>query len=185
MNLDRSRLVFMLHVRLIVALVSGGLAGAQAFAVQAEGDASVYSPIVESVQMAGRWFGGPVYSSAVSDGYVFFGSGGAVRVLKVRGRRTGNVRWEEVGVIETPGIVRDMEARDDLLFLTDDEGALGLLPPRPAFFVVGCAEGVNDGVAVGCAVSLGSTCPPSGNRGCSGSGPVKTRSMPTSRDNKR
>jgi hypothetical protein len=32
------------------------------------------------LKMLGRWYGGPVYASAVSGGHVYFGSGGAESV---------------------------------------------------------------------------------------------------------
>lgn len=43
--------------------------------------ATVSSAPPHAIELLGRWHHGPVYSSAVSGNHVFFGSGGALRVL--------------------------------------------------------------------------------------------------------
>jgi hypothetical protein len=74
-----------------------------------------------TLELLGRWHRGPVYSSAVSGDHVFFGSGGAIRVLK-SGKDSST--WHEVASIDTPGVVRDLFVSGSHLYVADDSGAL-------------------------------------------------------------
>jgi hypothetical protein len=97
-----------------------------------------FEPLNSGLSLGGRWFRGPVYASAAYGDHVYFGSGGAIRVLKVTKDRKGKkVGWEEIGSIEIAGVVRDLEATRKYLFVADDGGALRILDisrpksPRP------------------------------------------------------
>lgn len=73
-----------------------------------------------ALKLLGRWHRGPVYSSAVSDNHVFFGSGGAIHVLRIK----GDTSWQEVASIDTSGVVRDLYVSGSHLYVADDSGAL-------------------------------------------------------------
>ena len=81
-----------------------------------------------TVEITGRWNQGPVFASAVSGNYLYFGSSGTVRVVAVEKDGSGNaVAWEEVASIQTDGVVRDMILRDDYLYIADGSGWLRLV----------------------------------------------------------
>ncbi len=64
-----------------------------------------------ALELLGRWHGGPVYSSAVSGDHVYFGTGGGIRVLRIKqATEQGTPSWEEVASIATSGVVRDLAA---------------------------------------------------------------------------
>ena len=70
----------------------------------------VYSALEPDLDLLGRLYGGPVYSSVVSGNYVYFGTGGGVRVLKIKNsRKQEGSLWEEVASIESSGVVRDLD----------------------------------------------------------------------------
>ena len=74
-----------------------------------------------ALQQTGRWDRGPVYASAVSGDHVFFGSGGAIRVLKTEGTKS---KWTKIASIRPAGIVRDLFVSGHHLYVADDSGAL-------------------------------------------------------------
>ena len=77
-----------------------------------------------TLELLGRWHGGPVFTSAVSGDHVFFGSGGAIRVLRIK---DGTTAWQEVASIATSGVVRDLHATGSHLYVADDSGALRII----------------------------------------------------------
>ncbi len=76
-----------------------------------------------ALEVLGQWHRGPVYTSAVSNGYVYFGSGGAIRVLRIK----DDTSWEEVATITTPGVVRGLHATKTHLYVADHSGALRII----------------------------------------------------------
>jgi len=80
--------------------------------------------------LLGRWYYGPVYSSAAHGDHVYFGSGGAIRVLKIE---EGASR--EISSIFTPGVVRQLVVSGNHLYMADESGALRIFdlsnPDRP------------------------------------------------------
>lgn len=83
-----------------------------------DNDASTYT-----LEFLGRWHGGPVYTSAVSGSYLFFGSGGTIRVIKIE----KETYWKEVGSITLSGIVGDLQAAGPYLYVADTSGALRII----------------------------------------------------------
>ena len=58
---------------------------------------AVFEAETDPLDWLGRWSEGPVYASAVAKDYVFFGSGGTIRVMKIDGAdRASTARWTEV-----------------------------------------------------------------------------------------
>ncbi len=64
----------------LALLLGAGLVSAE----PAVGSAALSDSPAPALKLLGRWYRGPVYSSAVSGNHVFFGSGGAIRVLQRR-----------------------------------------------------------------------------------------------------
>ena len=81
-------------------------------------------------RLLGRWYYGPVYSSAAHGDRLYFGSGGAIRVLRIE---DGALR--ELASTFTPGVVRQLVASGDRLYMADESGALRIFdlsnPDRP------------------------------------------------------
>ena len=75
------------------------------------------------LNVLGRWHGGPVYASAVAEGHVFFGTGGAIRVLKIT---EGNT-WQEIASVATSGVVRGLQVAGRYLYVADGTGALRII----------------------------------------------------------
>ena len=83
---------------------------------------------VESLELLGRWYQGPVYGSTVAVNHIYLGSGGAVQVMKIEvGSASSSPQWTEVAKLKTSGIVRDLEAKGDNLYIADDGGALRIV----------------------------------------------------------
>ena len=77
----------------------------------------------KAIELTGRWNQGPVFASAVSGSYMYFGSSGTVRVVKVDKDASGNATaWQEVASIETDGVVRDMLVAGHYLYIADGSG---------------------------------------------------------------
>ncbi|MCH8039959.1 MAG: hypothetical protein IH977_06410 [Nitrospinae bacterium] len=64
-----------------------------------------------------------MYTSAVSNGHVYFGSGGAIRVLRI----TDDTSWQEVATLTTSGVVRGLHASENYLYVADHSGALRII----------------------------------------------------------
>jgi hypothetical protein len=97
---------------------------------------SVYRVPAPIIEMRGRWYRGPVYSSAVSGDHVYFGTGGAIRVLKIEdAAKQDATSWKEVASIQSSGVVRGLDASDDYLYVADASGALRIIdisnPEKP------------------------------------------------------
>jgi hypothetical protein len=89
---------------------------------------AVYRALAPNIEMRGRWFGGPSYTSVVSGDYVYYGAGGAIRVLKIDTATPRDASsWKEVASIRTPGIVRGLDATESHLYVADDSGALRII----------------------------------------------------------
>ena len=82
------------------------------------------APVIE---LLGRWHGGPVYSSAVSGDHVYFGTGGFIRVLKIKQTSGQPTSWEEVASIVTSGIVRGLDASGSHLYVADESRFLRII----------------------------------------------------------
>ena len=60
----------------------------------------VSSALKSDLELLGRWYGGPVFSSAVSGDYVYFGTGGAIQVFKVKkANEQHGSSWQKVTTI--------------------------------------------------------------------------------------
>ena len=77
---------------LLLALVIGVMA-IQPSPAASGTPAAVGGSTAQALEQLGRWHRGPVYASAVSGDHVFFGSGGAIRVL---GTDEDAASWREV-----------------------------------------------------------------------------------------
>ncbi len=84
-------------------------------------------PIVDMV-MEGRWNHGPVFASVAHKNYMYFGSSGTVRAVKVKKDSSGKaIEWKEVSSIPTDGVIRDMLIDEDTLYIADGAGWLRLI----------------------------------------------------------
>ena len=88
------------------------------------------------LELLGRWHGGPVYSSAVSGDHLYFGTGGGIRILRIKqASEQGTPSWKEVASITTAGVVRDLVASGKYLYVADASGALRIIdistPEKP------------------------------------------------------
>ena len=128
-------------VILFIALMIGSpLTGADSLALSAAAIDSqpnpAYSALEPDIDMLGRWYGGPVYSSVVSGKYVYFGTGGGIRVLKIKksGKQDAPA-WQEVASIKSFGVVRDLDVSGKFLYVADDSGAMRIIdiskPEKP------------------------------------------------------
>ena len=97
---------------------------------------AIYSTLQPDLDLLGRWYGGPVYASVVSGKYVYFGTGGGIRVLKIkksRGKKSPS--WDEVAVIESSGVIRGLDVSGKYLYVADNSGALRVIdvskPKKP------------------------------------------------------
>ena len=73
--------------------------------------ADVAASPAPALELMGRWHGGPVYASAVSGDYVYFGTGGGIRSLKIgEATQHGSPSWQEATSMVTSGVVRDLAA---------------------------------------------------------------------------
>ena len=88
----------MTHILLLALVVSACLVRAESSSLSPVASGSP-PPLLKKV---GRWSRGPVYASAVSGDHVYFGSGGAIRVLKIK-RKTST--WQEVASIDASGVL--------------------------------------------------------------------------------
>jgi len=73
--------------------------------------------------LKGRWHYGPVFASAVAGDHVYFGTGGAIRVLRIHEDRS----WKEVASIAIAGVVRGLFAAEPFLYVADEGGAFRIL----------------------------------------------------------
>ena len=105
-------------IAVILWLMLAGVSAAATPAAQAVAPGA--APAV-ALELVGRWGQGPVYSTAVSGNHVFFGSGGAIRVLEFD---PGASRWLEVGAVDTTGVIRGLTVSGSHLYVADDSGAL-------------------------------------------------------------
>ena len=81
-----------------------------------------------ALELLGRWHDGPVFSSAVSGDHVYFGTGGGIRVLRIKqATEQGTPSWKEVASIATSGVVRDLAASGSHLYVADVSGALRII----------------------------------------------------------
>ena len=122
------REVLMTHILLLALVVSACLVRAESSSLSPVASGSP-PPLLKKV---GRWSRGPVYASAVSGDHVYFGSGGTIRVLKIK-RKTST--WQEVASIDASGVVRDLYVSGKHLYVADDGGALIIIdisnPKKP------------------------------------------------------
>lgn len=112
-------------VGIIALLFFTGLASFTSAIASSKAGASLpqASPSNVDLAMTGRWNQGPVFASAVSGNYMYFGSSGTVRVVEVDKDSSGNaVAWQEVASIGTDGVVRDMLIEGDFLYIADGSG---------------------------------------------------------------
>ncbi len=83
------------------------------------------------LRLLGRWHQGPVFSSAVSGDHVYFGSGGAIMVLRITEKNS----WQDVASIATSGGVRGLDVSGRHLYVADGGGALRIIdistPEKP------------------------------------------------------
>ena len=113
-----TKLIILPGLLCVFVLMPGGASGA-------EHESQLIASNESSLEMLGRWHGGPVYASAVSNDYVYFGSGGSIRILEIRKNGlAASPQWVEISRYDTPGVVRDLEINGDFLFVADDGGAL-------------------------------------------------------------
>ena len=75
------------------------------------------------LKFLGRWYNGPVFASAISGDYVYFGSGGSIRVLKIN----KDASWQEVTSLPIAGVVRGLFASGSYLYVADESGALRII----------------------------------------------------------
>ena len=92
-------------------------------------------PLV-TLELLGRWHGGPVFSSVISGDYIYYGMGGSIRVVKINPAHQNNTAsWKQVASITTAGVVHDIDAAKDHLYVADDSGALRIIdistPTKP------------------------------------------------------
>ena len=142
----KGRAIFAAGIVLVLAATTGSFAqqsalSARAQAVPALGAAaaamvepsppSVSSPPALGLRLLGRWHYGPVYSSALSGDHVYFGSGGAIRVLEIK----ADGSWREKTSVSTAGVIRQLFVSGDHLYVADESGALRIMdisePGRP------------------------------------------------------
>jgi len=74
------------------------------------------SPIA-TLELPGRWDGGPVFSSVVSGDHVYVGTGGGIRALRIG--QVGSASWKEVVSIAIPGVIRELDASGNYLYVSD------------------------------------------------------------------
>ena len=88
----------------------------------------VSSALKSDLELLGRWYGGPVYASAVSGDYVYFGTGGAVQVFKVKkANEQHGSSWQKVTTIETFGVVRGLAVSGQYIYVSDSSGVMRIL----------------------------------------------------------
>lgn len=91
-------------------------------------DSSVSNSLTSDLELQGRWYGGPVYASAVSGNYMYFGTGGAIQVFKVKKAKKHDASsWQKIASIETSGVVRGLSVSGRYLYVADHAGALRIL----------------------------------------------------------
>ncbi|NVJ66636.1 MAG: hypothetical protein HWE16_09105 [Gammaproteobacteria bacterium] len=84
-------------------------------------------PVIEMV-MEGRWNQGPVFASVAHKNYMYFGSSGTVRAVKVKKDSSGKaIDWQEVSSLPTDGVIRDMLVHGKTLYIADGAGWLRLI----------------------------------------------------------
>ncbi len=93
--------VFLSNTLLLMLLVGACLVSAVSHADSSVANSSPF----QALELLGRWYRGPVYSSAVSGNHAYFGSGGAIRVLE--SNEEASV-WQEVASINSSGVVRGL-----------------------------------------------------------------------------
>ena len=65
------------------------------------------------IGLLGRWYGGPIYTSVVSGDYLYYGTGGAIRVMKImHAIMQDKTAWIEVATIQSSGVVRGLKLID-------------------------------------------------------------------------
>ena len=109
--------VFLTNILLLTLLFGMNLASAESYSASLAANGSP----TQALELLGRWHHGPVYSSAVSGDHVFFGSGGAIRVLETNEHTS---IWQEVASINSSGVVRGLSVSGSHLYVADDSGAL-------------------------------------------------------------
>jgi len=114
------------HCRLVASILLLALAVVSAESMSSpptdsDTPAAVSGTSPQALKLLGRWHRGPVYSSAVSGDHVFFGSGGAIRVLETNEHSS---IWQEVASINSSGVVRGLFVSGSHLYVADDSGAL-------------------------------------------------------------
>ena len=71
---------------------------------------TLVSSLAPDIDMLGRWYDGPVYTSVVSGDYLYYGSGGAIRVIRIRNAaKKDAASWQEVASIRSSGVVRGLD----------------------------------------------------------------------------
>ena len=93
-------------------------------------------PAAMALEPLGRWYPGPVYTSVVSGDHLYYGTGGAIRVMKIlHAKKQDATAWIEVATIQSSGVVRGLDASDDYLYVADDSGAMRIFdiskPKKP------------------------------------------------------
>lgn len=120
---------------MVLALFSSSLSYSSQVPLVLSTDLLDQSPSQE-LALKGRWNQGPVFASATSDNYLYFGSAGTVRVVEVVKDLTGKaIEWREISSISTDGVVRDMLVVEHLLYIADGSGWLRIIdvkhPQKP------------------------------------------------------
>jgi hypothetical protein len=120
---------------MILALFSSSLSYSSKIPLVLSPDLLNQSPSQE-LALKGRWNQGPVFASAISGSYLYFGSAGTVRVVEVIKDLTGKaIEWREISSISTEGVVRDMLVVDHSLYIADGSGWLRIIdvknPQKP------------------------------------------------------
>ncbi len=86
--------------------------------------------------ISGRWNKGPVFASATFGNYLYFGSAGSIRVVKVTKDLNGKaIAWKDLSTFVTNGVVRDMHIHGEYLYVADGSGWMRIIslkkPEKP------------------------------------------------------
>jgi hypothetical protein len=78
----KSIIVFLFFTLALIPLCSSADSAPLTVATTPSQPNPAYSALEPDLDLLGRWYGGPVYSSVVSGDYVYFGTGGGFVFLK-------------------------------------------------------------------------------------------------------